>query len=80
MIRELLPEARTQMGPTAFDGLVTDALARVPAASRERWALRDVAALYEALLASDVLVASYADKVLLRYQPSTGELILVDDA
>ena len=116
MMAELLPEARAQMGHVAFDGFVTDAISKE---WRERWELRDVAALYRECLASEVVVAAYSEKVrhssaltplpwdhalardheqrtsarlsadrvpllaaqvLLRYQPSTGELVLVDDA
>mmetsp|Transcript_60260 Transcript_60260/g.179009 ORF Transcript_60260/g.179009 Transcript_60260/m.179009 type:complete len:156 (-) Transcript_60260:263-730(-) len=78
MLQEMLPDAYAQMGAAAWDAFVADTLRRGDKDANNKWDLPEFVNFYKKCLASETLLAAHAERVLLRYQESSGELVIVD--
>jgi len=78
LLRKLLADVTSQMDDASWNSFITDTIARGDKNADTAWDVEEFINFYLKCLSSSEITQQYEQKVLLRFQESSGELVILD--
>mmetsp|Transcript_6929 Transcript_6929/g.18200 ORF Transcript_6929/g.18200 Transcript_6929/m.18200 type:complete len:154 (-) Transcript_6929:215-676(-) len=78
LLRQMLADVTAQMDDAAWTAFVQDVIVRGDKDTNAQWSADEFVNFYLKCLATPEITQQYEQKVLVRFQESSGELVIVD--